>query len=133
MQDNECSCDIILPNVAQLLAVGLTAAFALRYPAVSTPVVSISRAETNIAQSLPRISPPLSALFGGRFADSWSEEEEARTLQAMAATHLKRPAEYDEAEMLDVVLANQQESFASDVRRLERREILQIVKKRRSV
>jgi len=71
----------------------------------------------------------LADLFTERFDDSWSAEEEQRALEAMAATH-QDSAEYNEQELLDVALANQQESFETDIPRLTPDKIVRILRKR---
>jgi len=111
-------------------ALAVSASLALPWPHISTASLSINAAEPAVvAQSVPRIAPPLSDLFEGRFSSSWSAEEERRALERMAVTY-KGAAEFDEGELLDVTLANQQESFEAGVPRLTPDRILRIIRKR---
>jgi hypothetical protein len=102
---------------------------ALPLPRISTTSLEINAEPAGIAQSVPRVSPPLAELFAGRFDQSWSAEEERRALEAMGATR-EDSAEYNEQELLDVAFANQQEGFDSDVPRLTPDKIVRILRKR---
>ena len=117
-----------------VLAIGavMTTAVLLHYPSVSAASISVFDREPVIAQSPPKIAPPLSDIFVGRFSQGWSIEEEQTALRAMSDTYNKKPPQFDEAEMVDVALANQQESFATDVPRLTRDEVRKAIGKRRS-
>lgn len=116
-----------------VLAVGavMTTAVLLHYPSVSAASISVCEREPVIAQSLPKIAPPLSDIFVGRFSGGWSIEEEQTALRAMSDTYSKKPPQFDETEMVDVALANQQDSFATDVPRLSRDEVRKAIGKRR--
>lgn len=121
-------------SVIVVLAAGaaISTAVLLHYPTVSAASISVAQQDPFVAQSLPRIAPPLSDMFAGRFSDAWSREQEHAALQAMSHTFSKKPPEFDETEMVDAALANQQESFATDVPRLSRDEVHKAIGKRRS-
>lgn len=116
-----------------IAAAVLSAAFLLPYPSVSGTAISLVPEDVNIAYSLPRVQPPLEDVFKNRFKGSWSIQDEEKALAAMAGTHSKKPAEFDESESVEVALANQQESLNLDVPRLPKNEVINIVRKRRSV
>jgi len=117
-----------------VLAVGavMTTAVLLSYPRVSAVSMSVVPGSTVVAQSLPKAAPPLEDFFAGPVTDGWSHDEEQAALQVMSATFTKKPPQFDEAEMVDTVLANQQESFATDVPRLSRDQVRSAIRKRRS-
>jgi hypothetical protein len=114
------------------VAVAVTAAGMFSYPKVSVESLSLSSDVSIVAQSIARLTPPLADLFAERFSEEWSVQNEQAALDAMAATYSQKPVEIDEAELLDVVQANQQESFATDAPRLSPTEVLKFTKKRRS-
>jgi hypothetical protein len=120
-------------SVFTVIAAGavMTTAMFLHYPSVSATSLSMTQ-QPAIAQSVPRAAPPLSDMFAGRFSDNWSLDEEQLALRAMSDTFSKKPPQFDEREMVDVALANQQESFAPDVPRLSRDEVRKAITKRRS-
>ncbi len=121
-------------SVFTVIAAGavMTTAVFLHYPSVSATSLSVTQQDPAIAQSVPRAAPPLSDMFAGRFSDNWSPDEEQIALRAMSGTFSKKPPQFDEREMVDVALANQQESFAPDVPRLSRDEVRKAIKNRRS-
>jgi hypothetical protein len=110
-------------------AVGLSAAIQLQYPNVSAPTVSVSRSESNIAQSLPRTGPPLADLFASTGTLS---QEESAGLKAMVALHDKKPIRHEDSELLDVVQGNLHEEFG-DASQVDQRQLLKVIKGRRSV
>lgn len=109
-------------------AIAISSIVALRSPRLSTTSLALVSDPGGLVQSVSRIAPPLESLFAGRFSGSWSRDQERESLEAMAAT--KRGSEYDERELVDVALANQQESFDSDVPRLAPDKVARILKKR---
>ena len=115
-------------NVAAA-AIAVSAALALPFPRISTTSLSLMAEQGGLIQSVARIAPPLAGVFAGRFGESWSAEQEQRALEAMAATR-NSSLEYDEQELLDVALANQQESLGGDVPRLTPDSVVKILRKR---
>ena len=109
-------------------AIAISTIVAIRSPYLSTTSLALVSEPRGLIQSVSRVAPPLENIFAGRFSGSWSIEQEQESLEAMVAT--RRTSEYDEGELLDVALANQQESFARDIPRLAPDKVVRILKKR---
>lgn len=109
--------------------VAVATATALPLPQLSTTSLSVFSQPNALIQSIPRIPPPLASLFADRFGTSWSAQDEECALEIMAANR-SNSAQYDEEELLDVALANQQESFAADIPRLSPEKVARILRKR---
>jgi hypothetical protein len=113
-------------------AAAVSAVLLMQTPQVSSASVSVESAYSSVAQSIPRLKPPLANIFEGRFVGGWSQHEEDAALGAMSKTKHMGEVGYDEEELVAMAHANQQEDFEGNVPRLPSSEIRQIIRKRRS-